>query len=543
LPSSVPTSTRRLEAGLGCGLVLLTVLSYWGIWRFDFVSLDDPAYVIANPGVHGLTGENVRQAVTSRYQGYWAPLLWISFMVDYEIGGLDPASFHAGNLVLHAAAVVLLFLALARLTKATWRSAVVAAIFAAHPVHVEAVAWVTERKEMLASVFWMISLLAYAGYARRRSWRWALLGILSMALGLMSKPTLVTLPIALLLLDYWPLERLRRRGDVLPLVLEKAPLLALSLASSWMTSLAARDALVPLSTLGVGERLANAVISYVRYLRFFFWPVDLSPFYTHDRPHPVSWPTALAALTLIAITAAALRLRREHPYVLMGWLWYLATLVPVIGLVQVGDQGLADRFLHIPSIGLSITVVWGLAELAARAQVRRSLLAGAAAGLLLALGAASRLQAGYWRDGITLDQRAIAVTGGAFLPHRNLALALANAGRMEEAAAQLEAALRFAPNSATAYSDLGLCYLMLDRDADAQAALDRALRLEPGNVGARRNLAILLASTDRIPEAIAQFEQTLGQPGAQRAALDLALELERLGRRAEAERVRERIRP
>jgi protein O-mannosyl-transferase len=539
-----PTATR-VERSIGLALVLLVLLSYWGVWTFDFISLDDPVYVIENPRVHGLSSENVQWALTSAHGLHWAPVSWLSFMVDHEIWGLAPGGYHLTNLVLHAIAVVLLFVALSRMTGAVWRSGLVAALFAAHPVHVEAVAWISERKEMASSLFWMLALGAYLFYTRAPSFRRYLPVAAAMALGLMSKATLVTLPLLLLLLDYWPLERLRSRGDLRRLAIEKAPLAALSLASSLATSLFFRQSIIPLDALGVEARLANAATGYVRYLRLFLWPVDLAGFYPHAGPDArlVGAPIA-AAVLLLGITALAVRWRGAAPYLLTGWLWYLIALLPVIGLVQVGDQAIADRYLHIPSIGLSIALVWGAAELVAKAGVRRSVVTAAAAALVLTLALATQLQATYWRDSASVYQRAIDVTGGAFLPHYNLASELAKAGRLEEAATHYESARRFNPRSAVASSDLGLCYLRLGRKSDALAALEEALRLDPEDATAHQNLGLLLASDGRLQEAIARFRQAIEiDPTLEDGYFNLALSYLRSGHPEDAARtVEESIR-
>jgi tetratricopeptide (TPR) repeat protein len=479
--------------------------------------------------------------MTTFHASYWSPLTWVSFMLDYELWGLDPAGFHLQNLLLHALAVVLLYLVLARMTAAVWRSALVAGIFAVHPIHVEAVAWITERKELLSSVFWMLALGAYLFYTRAPSWRRYLLIVSAMALGLMSKPTLVTLPAILLLTDYWPLRRLRSLRELGSRALEKVPLAVLSLASALTTSYAAREAIVPLSTLGIDARLANAVLAYPRYLRLFLWPVDLAAFYPHAGAEVVSVAEPVAAvLFLPLVTAIVGRYANRFPYLLMGWLWFLVTLLPVIGLMQVGDQAIADRFLHIPSIGLSILIVWGLADLLGRLDVRARLAAGGAAALLLTLGAATRLQAEYWRDSIAVHRRAIEVTGGAFLSHYNLAQALATAGRLEEAEAHYRASVRYDPSNALAYANLGLCYVRLNRPADALESLHEALRLEPANAVAHQNLGLLHAAQGRPDEAIRQFREVIElDPMMEDAHFNLALAYQSAGRPDDAARVLE----
>jgi protein O-mannosyl-transferase len=430
------TAGRRLPLLLGAALALLTLAVWLPALRNGFTNLDDPYYVTANPQVlRGITRAGIAWAMTAKVASNWHPLTLLSHMLDCQLFGLDPAGHHATSLLLHLANVLILFAVLCRMTGAAGRSAVVAALFALHPTHVESVAWVAERKDVLSALFWILAMGAWARYARQPSAGRYLLVALLMVLGLAAKPMVVTLPFALLLLDVWPLDRLHlgwRR-----LILEKLPLLALSAASSLITLRYQQASLAPLDVAPWSLRAANALVAYAAYLGKLFLPRHLAVFY----PIPLSipaWQAAGAALLLIAITALAVRRARREPWLLTGWLWFLGTLVPVIGLVQVGRQAMADRYLYIPSIGLFLAVVWSVAELGRR---HRAVLATAAGAVLLALAVMTRVQIGYWSDSATLFRHALAATGDNYLAHIGLGKALMGERDCEGAAEQFRAAL------------------------------------------------------------------------------------------------------
>jgi hypothetical protein len=388
----------------------------------------------------GLTRAGIAWAMTAKVASNWHPLTLISHMLDGQLYGLRPAGHHATSLLLHLANVLLLFEALRRMTGAVVRSAMVAALFAVHPTHVESVAWIAERKDVLSALFWILAMGAWAFYARRPSIGRYLLVSLLMILGLMAKPMVVTLPFALLLLDVWPLDRLGlgwRR-----LVLEKLPLLALSAVSSVITIRYQEASLAPLEVVPWSLRAANALVSYTAYLGKLFLPRHLAVFYPIAPAIP-AWKVAGAALLLAAITALAVWRARREPWLLTGWLWFLGTLVPVIGLVQVGRQAMADRYLYIPSIGLFLAVVWSVAGLL---KEHRAALAAAAGIVILALAVATRVQVGYWADSATLFRHALAATGeDNYLAHIGLGKALMGEKDWDGAAEQLRAALAWRP--------------------------------------------------------------------------------------------------
>ncbi|MFL6195873.1 MAG: hypothetical protein ACJ75H_16965 [Thermoanaerobaculia bacterium] len=411
---------RASPAVLAAALALLTVLAYLPSLRNGFVNLDDGIYVTGNPHVRqGITRAGLVWAATANVGNNWHPLTVLSHMLDCELFGLNPAGHHATSLLLHTANTVLLFLVLLGMTGAAWRSALVAALFAVHPTHVESVAWIAERKDVLSGLFWILALGAWAFYARRPSPGRYLLVALLMILGLMSKPMGVTLPFVLLLLDVWPLERLSlgwRR-----LVIEKLPLLALSAASSVVTLLYQRTSLAPLEALPWTPRLENAAVSCAAYLGKILLPRNLAVFYPMPAEIPL-WKAAAALLLIAGLTILVLRAVRRAPWLLVGWLWFLITLVPVLGLVQVGRQAMADRYLYIPSIGLFLAIAWGIAGL-----IDRRIAIALSIAALLALAVNTRVQIGYWHDGVALFRHSLEVTGDN--PVARLGLARARAER------------------------------------------------------------------------------------------------------------------
>jgi protein O-mannosyl-transferase len=497
-------------------IALLTFAAFWGVLANGFVNFDDNRYVTENPHVlEGLNRTSAAWALTSTEEANWHPLTWLSHLLDVRLFGLDAGKHHLTSLLLHAANGVLLFLLLVRLTGALWRPALVAMLFAVHPLHVESVAWIAERKDVLSTLFWLLTVGAWLSYVRTgTAARYAFVLVL-FALGLMAKPMLVTLPFTLLLLDFWPLRRLTlplRESAASPrrILLEKAPLLAMSLASSVVTVLAQRSggSVERLEDFGVGERLANAASAYVAYLGKTFWPASLAVFYPH--PHGVAVGNlVLSVLALAGCTALALGLARRAPYLPVGWLWYLGTLVPVIGLLQVGAQAMADRYAYVPLIGVFVAVSWGLAEIAGRRRVARLACAGACAVAVLALAGATHRQVRYWADSMALFDHALHVTSGNWMAHTNVGTALLDRGRTDEAARHFEEALRIWPGFAGAHNDLGLALVRQGRIPEAIDHYNEALRLEPGLADARNNLGVALAMQGRDADAILQFNEAL----------------------------------
>jgi tetratricopeptide (TPR) repeat protein len=529
---------RRLLAPAAA--LLLLALAFLPALGNGFVDYDDPVYVTENPAVlRGLGAAGLAWALTDTHAANWHPLTWLSHMLDVTLFGVRPAGHHLTSLVLHAAAAVALLAALAALTGAVWRSAAVAALFLVHPLRVESVAWVSERKDVLSGLLFMLVLLAYERHARRPSGARAAAVAALFALGLAAKPMLVTLPFVLLLLDWWPLGRLRGAGlrGLAAAAREKAPLFALAALASAVTLYAQRagGATRLNEAFPLGVRIANAFAAAAGYLGKALWPAHLASFYPHLGRDLPPWQAALSALLLAGVTAAALRWWRRSPWLPAGWLWYLGMLVPVSGVVQVGLQSMADRYTYLPLVGVAIAAVWSVDALTRRFPRRAVLLAPAAALLLGALALATWRQTGVWKDADTLlandlevnsggaalrpppaDPRALAELQAAAAARpddaaaRNaLGAALARAGRVDEAVAQFRRALQLAPGSAEAHYNLGLAYDVLGLRESADREYRQTLRLAPGHAPACNNLGVNLALDGRHAEAVAWFERAL----------------------------------
>jgi tetratricopeptide (TPR) repeat protein len=495
---------------LSLGLIAINLVVYVPVRHHEFINFDDPQYVVENRLVReGLTWAGVAWAFTTGYAGNWHPLTWLSHMLDVQLFGLDAGAHHLTSVLLHVANTLLLFGLLYRMTGALLRSAFVAALFAVHPLHVESVAWVAERKDVLSTLFFMLTLHAYAAYTRRRRPAGYALVLGLFALGLMAKPMLVTVPFVLLLLDYWPLARARsatRRG----LVLEKLPLIALAVASSVVTLVVQQrgGAVKGLDVLPLGRRLANAVVAYAAYLGKTVWPAHLAAIYPYPASLPWGW-VAGATFGIIGVSVLALRAARRYPYLPVGWLWYLGTLVPVIGLVQVGGQPTADRYTYIPLVGVFILAAWGTADLVARRPQWRLAVAAAAGMLVVGCAAVARRQVQYWRGSIALWEHAISVTRENYRAENNLGLLLSREGRPAEAIPHFVEALRIKPDFAEAHNNLGFALADQGRTREAIAHYTEAVRLIPAYVEAHNNLGVALSGEGRNDEAIREFQEAL----------------------------------
>lgn len=482
-------------------LVLAVAGVYAQVATFDFISLDDGTYVKNNHFLQeGLTLKGVSWAFTSMHASNWHPLTWLSHMADVQFFGLQPGMHHLMNVFLHAASAVLLFLFLRFCTGACWKSFFVAALFALHPLHVESVAWISERKDVLSTFFWMLTLLGYAWYAKKPGVRRYLLVACSFALGLMAKPMLVTLPFVLLLLDYWPLGRLsqagrslpsRRKGigtsgisrvNVWPLLLEKIPLFIMAAGSSMITFIAQKSggAVNSLENIPLLFRISNSLISYTAYLCKMVWPFELAVFYPLDRSiSPIS--AAGAFVVLLLITALVLRAHKKISYLAVGWFWYLGTLVPVIGLIQVGGQSMADRYTYVPLVGIFIMVTWGLNDLFAGRRHGQMMLGGASFLMLALLVSLTWLQVGIWKDSVTLFNHTIRSTRNNYLAHHNLGCALYGKGRIQEAVDHYTEAIRIYPNYCLAHTNLALALEKQGKDKEALSHYYKASRLNPAS--------------------------------------------------------------
>ncbi len=533
-PAQSALSSRKTTLLLAFLLILGTLALYAPALHNAFVNYDDPAYVTANAHVRqGLSWSNVRWAFTATVEANWHPLTWISHMADVQFFGLNPAGHHLVSVLLHAINVVLLFFLFNRATGYTLRSTVVAALFAVHPLNVESVAWIAERKSLLCTLFFLLALWAYGWYVQKPGVeRYFSVGFL-FALGLMAKPMVITLPFVLLLLDYWPLQRFRESSSngpsvssvtFLKLFAEKLPLLAMSAASALITVYAQHSAgaLGITAALPLGFRIKNAIYSYLTYIFKGFWPAHLAVFYPHPENSLVWWKVAAAAAFLSIISVLVWRFRRKK-YLLVGWLWYLGTMVPVIGIVQVGRQAMADRYAYIPFIGLFVMVVWLGAEFFS--QIRLSFVTTVVITLAVVSGyaVASYIQIGYWRDSLTLFSHALQVTTGNGIAEDNLGAALMDVGRSDMALPHFEAAVRLVPQLATAHYNLATVLHRQNQLDDAMREYQLALIYAADSTEAAQahnNLGVLLMQRNQAGAAMTEFNAAiLANPDEQNSYL------------------------
>lgn len=505
-------------------------------FEHGFVNFDDPAYVSENARIQaGLNWQDTVWAFTHVHSHNWHPLTTMSHMLDCQLFDLNPGAHHLVNVLLHSVSAVLLFLLLAQLTNRLWSAAFVAAIFAVHPLHVESVAWISERKDVLSGLFFMLTLLAYVRYARGPSVpRYLMMSILSVC-GLLSKPMLVTLPIVLLLLDYWPLNRFRQSGTR-KLVLEKVPLLILSIVSAVITLFVQSGGvgLVRFEILPFRWRVENALSAYLVYLWQMIWPANLATIYPHPGRLPI-WETTGAGAALVLVTAVAFMVRKRWPYLVTGWLWYLIMLLPVIGLIQVGGQAHADRYTYLPQIGLYVAVTWGVVDLCRPFGWQRQVLSVAGPIIVALLAGLAGIQASYWHDTERLWNRTLAVTGRNDLAHFNLGEFLLKNHRLDEAITQFQIVLAGQPGDPDANFQLGSAFMEKGELDLAIRRFETTLKAEPGNPEAETNVANILLQTGRIDEAVERYQNVVRrQPRSALAHYNLAVGLHRQGRLGEA---------
>ena len=534
------------------GLVAVTWAVFSQTLAHDFVNFDDHVYVYENPLVmSGLSTEGIIDAFTHTHARNWHPLTTLSHMFDCQLYGLKAGNHHITNVILHTIAVLLLFLVLKQMTRALWQSAFVAALFAIHPLHVESVAWIAERKDVLSAVFFMLTLAAYARYGRAPSPPRYLLVTLLFAFGLMSKPMLVTLPFVLLLLDYWPLGRIGGQKSevgsrVRRLLTEKIPLFALSALSCIATLFAQRQDPSAIDQLPFLWRLNNTFVSYVTYIWQMLWPARLAVFYPHPNNRLPLVEVILAIALLVVITLIVIYLRRTKPYLVTGWFWYLGMLVPVIGLVQVGEQAHADRYTYLPQIGLYIMITWAVGDLFSEStpRARRALVGVAAAIAIVGLGVRALVQASYWKNSETLWNHTLAVIGENDVAHNNLGFLFLRRGELDKAISHFQAALDIrSRNTETHYSlgaaliqnNLGNAFARKRLWDDAINHLQEAVRLRPDYADAYFNLGSVLFQRGRIEQAIAQWQKALAvRPRDAEARRNVADALRREGKLKEA---------
>ena len=536
---------RRQAVGVCIFLIVITCVVFGQTIRYDFVSFDDNEYVYENPIItRGLTVEGVLYAFSGKHSGNWHPLTTLSHMLDCQLWGLGAGGHHFTNVLLHTIAVVLLFLVWQQMTGAIWQSAFVAAVFAIHPLRAESVAWISERKDVLSGVFFMLTLGAYVRYARCPSiGRYLAVSIL-FALGLMSKPMLVTVPFVLLLLDYWPLKRFAGRSSIKRLILEKIPLLALSVAGGLATLWAQQSSMARVERLPLNWRIGNGLVTYMIYLKQMIWPRGLAVFYPHPENELPRWQIGLAVAVLTLACVGAIALRHKRPYFITGWFWYLLMLLPVIGVVQVGSQAHADRYTYLPQIGLYVLLAWAITD-AFTSRLQRRGLAMTGCVTVTALAWCAYIQVSYWRSSESLWRHALGVTSRNFFAHDGLGRFLLDHGRVDEAIDQFETALKIAPafdhakmnlmvaltrkgntdeviarlrtfvmenpNDAQAHYNLGNALLKKGDSQSAIAAYEKALSLQSRYPDAHYNLGVALDQNGRTNEAIDHFQEAVKQ--------------------------------
>jgi protein O-mannosyl-transferase len=505
---------RATILGVSIFLIAITWLVFGETLRHPFINLDDPEYVFENPKIiTGLTSSGVLWAFTHFHGGNWHPLTSISHMLDCQFFGLQAGWHHFTNVLLHTVAVVLLFLVFREMTGALCRSAFLAAVFAIHPLRVESVAWIAERKDVLSGVFFMLTLGAYVRYVREASSIRYLFVMLLFALGLMTKPMLVTVPFVFLLLDYWPLDRFAHTSPVelklktgiarwwnqksiaTRLVLEKTPLIVLAIGSSIATLLAQKDAVSSIESLPLWWRINNAFVSYLAYTWQMVCPIHLALVYPLPKHWPSFWEVAMAIAFLACVTTVALSFRKKYPYLFTGWFWYVGMLVPVIGIVQVGVQARADRYTYLPQIGLYLIATWTIADLSMAWRYRRQILGVAAAIVITALAWSAWIQSTYWRDSEILWTHTLAVTSDNDVGHASLADLLLRRDRVNEAISHSEEALRIQSRNGNAHNTLGLGLFRTGRANEAVVHWKESLEIKPDNMNAQANLAWVLATS------------------------------------------------
>ena len=529
-PLRIDRQSQPREFTASLCLIALVVACYWRVYQFEFLNFDDDHYVLVNRAVHeGLTGENLVWAFTTRYFANWHPLTWLSYMLDYEIYGLNASGYHVTNLLFHAINSVLVFVVFSRLTGARWQSAAVAALFAVHPLHVESVAWVSERKDVLSTTFGLLAIAAYVRYTRVPSFLSYCGVAILMSLSLMAKSMLVTLPCVLLLLDYWPLRRLSWRA-----CLEKIPLIPIVMVVCVLAFVAQREAhtLSVLGSLPIQFRASNAAVSYLAYLVKLAWPQHLAMLYPLSKEAVPLWRVVSAFAMLATITAGVLWTARSRPYLIVGWLWFLGTLVPVIGVIQVGVQAMADRYVYVPAIGIYLAVVWAVSDMTAGWRYRAASLAMPAAGVLLALMLRTNSQVCTWRNSKTVYEHALRITSNNYTVHFHLGLALFDEGKYDEAIAQGQKALAIAPNCSGAHRLVGDALARQGKLAEAAFHYAHGLGVQDLAADALREKGDREAEQGRLIEAMRYYREALDiRPDfaeAHKSLADVLLQLDRL---------------
>jgi Flp pilus assembly protein TadD len=524
LNSREKISPERKKLIIYIFLIVTTFAVFWQVNQYDFIQFDDNVYVRQNSQIQtGFTTESVRWAFTTKYFGLWNPLVWLSYMADYQLFGLKAGGYHLTNLILHILSTLLLFWLFNRMTGALWRSAFVAALFALHPMHVESVAWIAERKDVLSAFFWMLTLCFYVYYTEKPVVRRYLLVVFALVLALMSKPMVVTLPVVMILLDYWPLKRFEsHKGNLILWQLkEKTLLFILSgvviAATLYTPKTIFKTVYAPYDMIGgfsLLSRTLNAPISFVTYLVKTFWPHDLAIFYPFPSQIPV-WQIAGASLVILIITAVVIVTAKRLPYLFTGWMWYAATIAPVTGIIQIGSHSMADRYTYIPLIGISLMLGWGIPSLIKSEEIRKNILFPAGVFFITVMAFLAWRQCGYWQNGITLFTRALEVTEGNYVMHNNLAIALEQKGKIEEAIYHYNQSIKIVPDGVP-LNNLGNIYADLGQNEKALYYYDEAIRLRPDYADAYYNRGLLYAAQNNYQQAMDDYTRTISlKPTAQ----------------------------
>jgi len=486
---------------------MVTLAVFWQVSQYDFISLDDAVYVKDNTHIQsGITLERIRWAFSTTYAEFWHPLTWLSLMLDYQLFGLNAGGYHMTNLILHILSTLLLFWFFNRMTGAIWRSAIVAAFFALHPLHVESIAWIAERKDVLSAFFWMLTLCLYVYYTEKPVIRRYLLVLFSFICALLSKPMVITLPVIMILLDYWPLKRFESKKDNLIIwqLKEKVPLFILSAVFSVITLFAQPS----VKGFPLSSRLANAPVAFMTYLEKTFWPHNLAVFYPFPAQIP-AWQVIGASLLIIAITSVVIAMVKRLPYLFVGWFWYAIIILPVIGIIQVGNHSMADRYHYISSIGIAVMLAWGLPSLIKSAKAGEKYLFLSGIIFMAIMAVLTWQQCGYWKNNIKIFSHALQVTKDNYLAHNSFGIALSYAGENEKAIEHCNRAIRIKPDYASAYIGRGFAYYNTGRYEQALENLNIANRLQPNNVNTYLNKGITYNKLRHFHMAIENYNKAI----------------------------------
>jgi len=487
-------------------LNLAIIFVYGPVHQYEFVNYDDNIYVIDNINVcRGLTWKNVWWALTATEAGFWHPLTWMSLMGDHELYLMNAGGYHGTNVILHAISATLLFFVFYRMTGGIWQSGLVAALFALHPLNVEPVAWIASRKDVLSTLFWMLTLWLYFKYTEKPGYVRYFLVLTAFIMGLMSKPMVVTLPFALLLIDYWPLGRFRK----IPfsrLVIEKAPLIILAFIVAIVTFITEQEmgALISVESFPLDVRIFNAAKSYTAYIAKTLYPMNLTVFY----PHPgywSLWQVLVSFAFLLTVSFTVIKLRRSFPYLFVGWFWYLGSLIPVIGLIQIGSHSMADRYAYVPLIGLFIMLGWGVADLAKKWRFNACILSVAAVMVIIFMASTATMQVRHWENSITLFKHSISVTAENPIAFYNLGIAYRQKGDLTAAIENFKKAAQLSPDLAHIQNNLGVALIEKGDFPNALNAFGKVIELQPGHAGAHNNIAMILYRQNKFEAAREHF--------------------------------------